>query len=398
MIGPPPHRDAVAKAAPFLTAILVLWLGGIGLRITILAVPPVIPLIKDDLGISATEVGILSGLPQVLFAAAAVPGSLLIARFGALPTLIFGLLATAAGSALRGAAPNILLLYAATIVTGFGVAVMQPSLPPLVRAWLPNRIGFGTAVFTNGLLVGEIIPVALTLPLVLPLVGASWRLSFVAWALPIVTIAVVIFIFAPRVSIAGKPGAPLKWWPDWRSGLIWRLGLMFGSVNAMYFSTNAFVPIYLAQAGQSDIVSPTLSALNIGQLPASFLLLPFADRLVRKAWPYVVCGVLCLAAVLGMMSGHPHIIIASAGLLGCAAAGVLVLIFALPPLLSAPDDVHRTAAAMMTISYTCAVIVPIISGSLWDLSGAPVLAFVPIALCAVMLMVVSGTLRIPRHD
>ena len=398
MIGPPPHRDAVAKAAPFLTAILVLWLGGIGLRITILAVPPVIPLIKDDLGISATEVGILSGLPQVLFAAAAVPGSLLIARFGALPTLIFGLLATAAGSALRGAAPNILLLYAATIVTGFGVAVMQPSLPPLVRAWLPNRIGFGTAVFTNGLLVGEIIPVALTLPLVLPLVGASWRLSFVAWALPIVTIAVVIFIFAPRVSIAGKPGAPLKWWPDWRSGLIWRLGLMFGSVNAMYFSTNAFVPIYLAQAGQSDIVSPTLSALNIGQLPASFLLLPFADRLVRKAWPYVVCGVLCLAAVLGMMSGHPHIIIASAGLLGCAAAGVLVLIFALPPLLSAPDDVHRTAAAMMTISYTCAVIVPIISGSLWDLSGAPVLAFVPIALCAVMLMVVSGTLRIPLHD
>jgi CP family cyanate transporter-like MFS transporter len=164
----------------------------------------------------------------------------------------------------------------------------------------------------------------------------------------------------------------------------------------MYFSTNAFVPIYLAQAGQSDIIGTTLSALNIGQLPASFILLPFADRLVRRAWPYVVCGVLCLAAVLGMMSGHPHIIIASAGLLGCAAAGVLVLIFALPPLLSAPDDVHRTAAAMMTISYSCAVIVPIISGGLWDLTGVPVLAFVPIALCAVMLMAASGTLRVPH--
>jgi CP family cyanate transporter-like MFS transporter len=303
--------------------------------------------------------------------------------------LIVGLLATALGSALRGAAPNILLLYAATIVTGFGVAVMQPSLPPLVRAWLPTRIGFGTAVFTNGLLIGEIIPVALTLPLVLPLVGGSWRLSFVAWAVPIMAIAIVIFVFAPRVSVAGKPGALLKWWPDWRSGLIWRLGLMFGSVNAMYFSTNAFVPIYLTQAGQADIISTTLSALNIGQLPASFILLPFADRLVRRAWPYVVCGVLCLTAVLGMMSGNPLVIVASAALLGCAAAGVLVLIFALPPLLSAP--------AMMTISYTSAVIVPIISGGLWDLSGVPVLAFVPIALCAVMLMAVSATLRVPRH-
>jgi len=79
-----------------------------------------------------------------------VLGSLLIARFGALNTLIGGLIATAAGSALRGAAPEIITLYAATILTGFGVAIMHPSLPPLVRIWLPHRIGFGTAVFTNG--------------------------------------------------------------------------------------------------------------------------------------------------------------------------------------------------------------------------------------------------------
>ena len=52
---------------------------------------------------------------------------------------------------------------------------MQPSMPPLVRAWLPDRIGFATAVYTNGLLIGEVLPVALTLPLVLPLVGGSWR-------------------------------------------------------------------------------------------------------------------------------------------------------------------------------------------------------------------------------
>jgi CP family cyanate transporter-like MFS transporter len=76
---------------------------GIGLRLTILAVPPVIPFIHADLKMSETEVGILSGLPPVLFLIAAVPGSLLIA-LRALPTLIFGLIATAVGSALRGVA------------------------------------------------------------------------------------------------------------------------------------------------------------------------------------------------------------------------------------------------------------------------------------------------------
>ncbi len=61
------------------------------------------------------------------------------------------------------------MLYFGTVVTAFGVAVMQPSLPPLVRAWVPQRIGFATAVYTNGLLIGEILPAALTIPLVLPM-------------------------------------------------------------------------------------------------------------------------------------------------------------------------------------------------------------------------------------
>ena len=71
----------------------------------------------------------------------------------------------------------------------FGVAVMQPSLPPLVRAWVPHRIGFATAVYTNGLIVGEILPAALTIPLLLPLIGGSWQWSFVFWSAPVAIIA-----------------------------------------------------------------------------------------------------------------------------------------------------------------------------------------------------------------
>src|SRR5215475_5222247 len=103
MLAPSPARDT---ARSFLFYAFLLWLAGNGLRITILAVPPVIPAIRADLGMSETQVGILTGLPPVLFAATAVLGSLLIARFGALKTLVAGLFATAAGSALRGAAPE----------------------------------------------------------------------------------------------------------------------------------------------------------------------------------------------------------------------------------------------------------------------------------------------------
>ena len=147
-------------------AVVLLFLAGVGLRITVLAVPPVIPLLHADLGLTQTGLGILSGLPSLMFAWAAVPGSLLIARLGARPTLVLGLTATALASALRGAASEVVLLDAATLAMGLGIAVMQPSLPPLVRAWLPRGIGFGTAVYTSGLLIGEVLVVWLTIPLV----------------------------------------------------------------------------------------------------------------------------------------------------------------------------------------------------------------------------------------
>ena len=185
----PESADAEAAAGRLLKLLCLLWLAGMALRITILAVPPVIPLIRHDLQMSETQVGALIGLPLLTWSLAAVPGSLLIARFGALGALIFGLLATSLGSALRGASETISWLYAASILTGFGVAVIQPAMPTLVRAWAPHRIGFATAVYTNGLLIGEVLPIALTIPVVLPPIAGSWRASFVVWAIPVAIIA-----------------------------------------------------------------------------------------------------------------------------------------------------------------------------------------------------------------
>jgi hypothetical protein len=41
---------------------------------------------------------------------------------------------------------------------------------------------------------------------------------------------------------------------------------------------------------------------------------------------------------------------------------------------------------MFTISYTFGLVVPVISGALWDLTGVPASAFVPLAVCALTLM------------
>ena len=374
----------------FLTSLLLLWLAGVSLRLTILAVPPVIPLIHDQLNLNATQIGILTGLPSMLFAIAAVPGSLLIARLGVRTALVVGLAATAIGGALRGAMPDVAWLYAMTIAMGGGVAIMQVTMPPAVRAWLPDRIGFATAVYTNGLLVGEIMPVALMLVLVLPLVGGSWQWGFVFWSVPVAIIAILVLAFAPRpVSANGSSLVRRRWWPDWRNSLIWRLGIMLGTVNATYFATNAFLPDYLRENGQGAWISAALTGLNIGQIPASLLLLAFAHRLERKAWPYVACGLLCVLSTGGIVFGSGAWIAAAATVQGFANSAILILILALPPLLAEPDDVHRVTAAMFTISYSCAVIVPVISGFAWDTTGIASTAFAPIIICGMVLVALA---------
>ena len=65
------RRAMPTASAPRLS---LLWLAGAAIRIPLLAVPPVIPLIHDDLHMTETQVGLLIGLPLIMFALAAVPG------------------------------------------------------------------------------------------------------------------------------------------------------------------------------------------------------------------------------------------------------------------------------------------------------------------------------------
>ena len=384
------ERWTLMRSTQKLIAITSLWLAGLGLRLTVLAIPPVITLIKDDLQLSATEVGMLTGLPVSLFAFAAVLGSLLAARAGASRALLIGLIVTAAASALRSASGEVGLLYSATILMSLGVAIMQPALPPLVCTWLPDHIAFGTAVYTNGLLIGEILPVAIT-PLLLPLIDTSWRISLLVWSLPVLVIAAWIASTAPK----DVPQALQRqtWWPNWRNGMVWRLGLMFGSVTSMYFTANGFLPVYLNSIGRGDLIESALAALNIGQLPASFLLLFVATRLVRRGWPYVCCAVGALASVILLVTGAGIATIAASAVLGFCCSAILILALALPPLLCPPQDVARTCAAVFTLSYGCAVVVPVISGALWDWTGFAASAFLPVGACALLLLALARNIH-----
>src|SRR5205823_12908050 len=244
---------------------------------------------------------------------------------------VTGFVIAGIASALRGAILDVSALYATPIIMSVGIAISQPALPPLVRQWLPQRVSLGTALFTNGVLVGEALPVMLTIPLVLPLVGASWRWALAMWGVPLVLIALLTLALAPAREQAASAAPASGWWPDWRNPLTWQIGILLGSVNGVYFSGNTFLPGYLTDAGRPDLIGAALTALNFGQLPASFVLLATVDRFVRRPTPFIVCGVLFLVCVAGMATTASVWTVICAGALGCIGAVVFTLSLALPP-------------------------------------------------------------------
>jgi MFS transporter, CP family, cyanate transporter len=376
--------------------LLLLWLGGIDIRLTMLAVPPLIPQIHHELHLDEKGVGALVSLPVLLLATAAVPGSLLIARFGVRGALATGLGLVAVFGALRGFGPSIPVLFTATFLMGVGVAVTQPAFPTLVRDWFPRRIAVATAVYSNGILIGETLPTALTTPVgVLPLAHGDWRWALAMWSVVVALSAVAITLAAPKRG--PRPAVPTRWWPSWREGQTVRLGIVMGMASAVYFATNAYIPDFLDQTGRHQLIAPTLAIFNGAQLLTAPVVAVW-DRLLTGRLGFIGSAGLMAAAQLGIVVTPGAGVLLWAVVLGFAAALAFIVVLTMPPRIAAPGDVHRMSAGVFTFQYATAFLIPLVAGAVWDATGRAVLAFVPGMIAALVMGWLALSLRIPPAE
>ena len=374
--------------------LLLLWLGGINLRLTMLAVPPLIPLIHRELHLDEKSVGALVSLPVLILAVASVPGALLIAKLGIRRALLIGLGFIGVFGALRGFGPSTPVLFTATFLMGVGVAVSQPAFPSLVREWFPRRIAIATAVYSNGILIGETLPTALTTPVgVLPLAHGDWRWALASWSVLVIVSGPAIVIAAPAGRSAVQ-GVVSRWWPSWREGQAVRIGLVIGMASAVYFGSNAYIPDFLDQTRRHDLISPTLAVFNGSQLLTAPAVAVW-HRLLTGRIGFIGSSVLMAVAQLGIVLTPGAGVILWASVLGFATALAFIVVLTLPPRLAAAGDVHRMSAAIFTVQYACAFVLPLIAGALWDATGLAVLAFAPGVVAAIAMAWLALPLRVP---
>jgi MFS transporter, CP family, cyanate transporter len=371
---------------------LLLWFLGLYLRLAVLIIPPLSLRLQEALGFSAGEVAASLTMPSLLIGGCALIGGWLIARFGAVRTVFAGLLIMALGSALRSIPEGFAVFMLATVVMGGGIALMQVGMPVLARAWVPSRVGRASAVWANGLLVGELAAAGLTGPLVTFVLGDYWLLAFTVWVAPVPLIAFALA--RRRRSEAAVPAAAAHVVQvSWHDPLLWRLALLMASAGALYYACNIFLPQILAQAGRADLVNVGLAALNGTQLFSSALLMVYADRLLGRRWPLLIAlGVtVAMIPLLFWMPGAATVW--AAGVFGFAVSAFFVIVLALPAWLVPVHQVPRLAAGVVAVGNVLAFVVPTLGGWLTDLTGSIAIGFTPPILLALVAMAASGNIR-----
>ncbi len=352
----------------------LLWLIGANLRMAVLALPPLLPEIQHQLGLSETAVGALTSLPVLLLALASVLGSIAVAHLGPRLALVLGLLVVGVASGARGFG-GVVGLFGASVALGLGIAVLQPTMPSIASAWFPSRVSFATSLYSNGIVTGEALAASLTLALVVPLSG-SWQRALAVWGLPAFVAAGLLGARFAKVPVK-VPDGPVRWWPGWTDAITWRAGLLQGGTSAVYFGTNAFLATQLHAVGHPGLVGPCLAALNTAELAASFIVAYAARRGARPHYLLAVSAACAVAGLAGIVFAPGPLAIAGSAVVGISSAVAFIVALALPALLAGHNDAHRLAAGMSGIGYLFAFVFPLLGGVAWQVTGDPGAAFIP---------------------
>lgn len=366
-------------------SLALLWLVGLSLRVTVLAVPPLLLKIREELALDGAQIAALTTLPLLLFCVAATLGSKFVAVVGARRTLIAGLVVAAGASALRGASPTVTSLFAFTLLMGLGIAAVQPAVPVLVQVWAPGKIDRATAAYVNGILVAEAAAASLTLPVLLPALG-SWESALAVWAVPLAITAVCV-AFLTRDTDTSAPAE--RWVPAWSEARTWYLGALMGAGSVAYFASNAMLPVYLDARHLGHLVGWSLAALNTSQLAASVAIAALPRGVGSSPVILVGNGVVILGGTI-FLSLIPSLAVLWAGLIGFSAALIFIVSLTLPAALAKGGETARLAAGMMTIGYGAAFALPLLGGTLLDVSTVAWVGLIPVGLAGVTAVFVAS--------
>lgn len=244
-----PSQPSPASQRPVLLIVGILFIA-MALRAPVTGVPPLVGLIREQLGLSNTAAGMLITLPLLAFAVVSLVSAGMARRHGLERSLFFALLLIGGGIVLRSQG-QAWALYAGTAVIGSGIAIGNVLLPSLLKRDFPQRVAGLTSAYVLTMSIAAGAASALAVPLA-SLAGGDWRFS--ALCMLVIPLAGVL-LWLPQLANHTPPASSTAHAPHggrlWRSPLAWQVTLYLGINSFVFYVGVSWLPAILRDAGYS---------------------------------------------------------------------------------------------------------------------------------------------------
>jgi predicted MFS family arabinose efflux permease len=230
------------------TVLLLSWFGWICIYLTKSALPPLLPVLSGEMGLSHAQAGMIESAYLVGYILVKVPVGYLVNRFGARRLLVIGMVGYGTASALFIFAYS----YPVVLLLRFLVGLFQGIHLPVANALLSERFGArqGRAIgfHESGPNVGATIayPLAVTIASVW-----SWRWAFLLLSVPAFLLSVATLALLREEPFSGQRRGDGEEGKDRRLrdyvGVLLPLTLAIGLYNVCLTALLTFTPSYLVE-------------------------------------------------------------------------------------------------------------------------------------------------------
>jgi len=338
------------------------------------------PLMKGELGLTATEFGTAVSAFFWIYAPVQLVVGWLCDRFSVYRLLAWGVILWAASTLLMGFIGGFVSLLVLRVVLGVGESVVFPASGKIIARHVPAEgRGLANAWCAAGIALGPAIG---TLAGGMILASLGWRAIFIAFGL-----ATLIWLLPWQRVVATLPrrhgdedsatvpvSALLKSWA------LWAMGIGHAAGNYGFYFLLAWLPLFLVQQRDFSIQEMTLLAsLGYGvQAVAALTLGAFSDRWTRsgrseakvRRWMLALGQFLMAGCIVGIGVSDDTVTI---GLLLClagvASASLSMNLYSVAQMFAGPRASGTWIGIQNAVGNISGILGPIISGILIDRSG-----------------------------
>jgi MFS transporter, CP family, cyanate transporter len=343
-----------------------LFLASLAMRPQILAIGPLLPLIRTDLGLPAGIAGLLTTIPVLCMGLFAPIGPQVAARLGTRVAFAGCLLLIIGFGLLRSVIPPVELVLAATLGIGIGIGTAGAIPSMVVSQRIASRPALGTGAYAGGIVAGSTLAAAFAVPLA---VDGDWRR-----ALATISTLSLLSLAAWLLLVRGDPSLRPRDQParrlPWRNRTGWLLIALFGLQSILFYGIVAWLPNVFVERGWTPNTAGALIAVFNGVGLLTTIGLPLvADRLGSRRIQLTLSSIIATVALI-LIVAAPDLAFLWVAILGLSLGAVFPLVLTLPlDVASNPAEVGSVAALMLLGGYILSSLGPVVLGAARDLTG-----------------------------